>query len=283
MKRPTSESDRLALIDYLRDAYMEVFPAGNIEQRLSLLEPHSYVAVTCSPTKGVEVTLELTEKLVNKGFRVIPHLAARNVMDQSHLGRIMQRLSDLQIESIFVPGGDRSQPIGRFATAFELLKAISSMDHGVDHIGVAAHPEGHPEVPSATLFDELRKKQELATYMVTQMCFDTAALGTWLANLRARGITLPVWIGLPGVIDRGALLKTSFKIGVGDSLRFLRKKSSIAKQLMKPGAYIPDDLVIDFAKYHADPDMNIAGYHLFCFNQIESTERWRQEAIESLR
>lgn len=283
MKRPASESDRLALIDYLRDAYMEVFPAVNIEQRLSLLEPHSYVAVTCSPTKGVDVTLELTERLVNKGFRVIPHLAARNVVDEAHLGRIMQQLSDLRIESMFVPGGDRSQPIGQFTTASDLLRAISRLDHGVAHIGVAAHPEGHPEVSSATLFDELRKKQEHATYMVTQMCFDAAALGAWLTNLRSRGITLPVWIGIPGVIDRGALLKTSFKIGVGDSLRFLRKKSGIAKQLMKPGTYIPDDLVSDFAKYHSDPDMNIAGFHLFCFNQVESTERWRQEAIESLR
>lgn len=118
--------------------------------------------------------------------------------------------------------------------------------------------------------------------MVTQMCFDAAALGDWLADMRSRGITLPVWIGLPGVIDRSRLLKAAFSIGVGDSLRFLRKKSNVAKQLMKSNVYRPDNLVIELAKFKANSDMNIAGYHLFCFNRLENTERWRHEAIASL-
>ncbi len=282
MRRPASESECAALTRDLHDAYMEVFPAPDVEHRLSLLEPNSYVAVTCSPTKGVEETLDLTRKLVDKGFRVIPHIAARNVADKMHLGQVMQRLSDMRIESLFVPGGDRSQPMGEFETAFDLLQAMREIDHGVRHIGVAAHPEGHPDVSAETLFEALRKKQAYATYMVTQMCFDAAALGAWLVDMRARGITLPVWIGLPGVIDRGRLLKASFRIGVGDSLRFLRKKSNVARQLMKSSVYRPDDLVFELAKFQADPDMNIAGYHLFCFNQLESTERWRHETIASL-
>ena len=101
-------------------------------------------------------------------------------------------------------------------------------------------------------------------------------------DVRERGISLPVWIGLPGAIEPSPLLKTSLRIGVGDSLRFLRKKSAIAAELMKSSMYKPDELVMNIARYQAMPETNVAGYHLFCFNQVESTEKWRNEAIEAL-
>jgi len=114
------------------------------------------------------------------------------------------------------------------------------------------------------------------------MCFDADVLGNWLIDLTRRGITLPVWIGLPGAIERSRLMKTSLRIGVGDSLRFLRKRSGIAAELMKSSIYKPDELVMQIASYQAMPETNVAGYHLFCFNQVESTENWRNEAIGNL-
>jgi len=282
MNAPQQKSERDVLISDLREAYMEIFPASGIEEKLGVLEPNSYVAVTCSPAKGVDETLLLTERLLTKGFRVTPHIAAKNVRDKKHLTEIMARLKSLGIESIFVPGGDRPRPAGEFSTAFELLQAISEFDHDIREIGVAAHPEGHPDVADEVLFDELQKKQQYAQYMVTQMCFEADALGNWLIDMRARGITLPVWIGLPGAIERNRLIKASFRIGVGDSLRFLRKKSKVAAELMKSPLYLPDELVQDLARYQVMPGANVAGYHLFCFNQIENTENWRNEAIGAL-
>jgi methylenetetrahydrofolate reductase (NADPH) len=261
---------------------MEIYPSRDIEEKLKVLEPNSYVAVTCSPTKGVDETLALTAHLVNAGFRVVPHIAAKNVRDKEHLAQILRRLGDLKIESLFVPGGDRPRPEGEFNTAYQLLCAIDEIGHDIDLIGVGAHPEGHPDVDKVILFNELEKKQSLCQYMVTQMCFDAEALGGWLHDMRSRGITLPVWIGLPGVIDRSRLIKASFRIGVGDSLRFLRKKANIAAQLMKSSIYDPDELVLNLAKYQADPANKIAGYHLFCFNQVELTEQWRLDSIRSL-
>ena len=283
MKQPASNEEREVLLHDLREAYMEIFPASGIEDALQILEPNSYVAVTCSPTKGVDETLDLTERLIGDGFRVVPHVAAKNVRDMDHLGTILRRLHDLKIESLFVPGGDRSKPEGIFTTAFQLLSAIDEIGHDIKEIGVGAHPEGHPDVDNDTLFRELEKKQSLCQYMVTQMCFSADAIGTWLLDMRSHDITLPVWIGLPGVIDRARLIKASFRIGVGDSLRFLRKKSNLAAELMKSSTYNPDQLVLDLAKYQADAACNIAGYHLFCFNQVEATEAWRHNAIEALR
>jgi len=104
-----------------------------------------------------------------------------------------------------------------------------------------------------------------------------------LVDISNRGIKLPVWVGLPGAIERAQLIKTSLRIGVGDSLRFLRKKSLVAADLMKSSVYKPDDLVGDIGQYKNAPDMNIAGYHIFCFNQVESTEKWRNETIARLQ
>lgn len=283
MNVPASNMEHDILVHDLREAYMEIFPSRDIEEKLKILEPDSYVAVTCSPTKGVDETLELSERLISQGFRITPHIAAKCVRDRQHVSEIMVTLDRLGVESIFVPGGDRAEPAGVFHTALDLLKVIDEFDHNISEIGIAAHPEGHPDVDQETLMNELGKKQSLAQYIVTQMCFDADLLGNWLIDLTRRGITLPVWIGLPGAIERNRLLTTSLRIGVGDSLRFLRKKSSIAAELMKSSTYRPDELVMDIARYQALPETNVAGYHLFCFNQVESTENWRNEAIENLQ
>ena len=52
----TSQINNHELINDLREAYMEIIPTTNIEAKLRILEPDSYVAVTCSPTKGVDET-----------------------------------------------------------------------------------------------------------------------------------------------------------------------------------------------------------------------------------
>ena len=262
---------------------MEIFPSPSIEHRLAVLEPNSYVAVTCSPTHGVDVTLEMTARLVGRGFRVVPHLAAKMVRDQAHLREIMRRLDDLGVESVFVPGGDAPRPLGTYATALELLRDIAGLDHRFRHIGVAAHPEGHPSVDSETLLQELVAKQPYATYFVTQMCFDAAALAGWLDLIRARGISLPAWIGLPGVFDRSALLAASLRIGVGASLRLLRDRSRMVTRLFGQKLYRPDAFLHQLAPHLAKPELGIAGFHLFCFNRVEQTENWRRQFVADLQ
>jgi len=130
--------------------------------------------------------------------------------------------------------------------------------------------------------EALEKKKNLADYIVTQMCFDANILGDWLVSIKQQGVDLPVWVGLPGIIERGRLLRTSLRIGVGDSLRFLRKKSQVATELMKSSVYNPDKLVTNIYEYKDIDETNLAGYHIFCFNQIEMSEKWRTQTISKL-
>jgi methylenetetrahydrofolate reductase (NADPH) len=272
-----------ALAHAVHEAYMEVYPAPSVEERLGALPLGSYVAVTCSPTKGVEVTLDVCERLIRRGFRVVPHLAAKMVRDDQHLRGILARLNALPVDSVFVPGGDAASAIGRFATAFELLRSIADHEHNFRDIGVAAHPEGHPYVPDDVLMRELRRKQHYATYLVTQMCFDPVAVGRWLRLARARGVTLDAWLGVPGAAERTALVRTAARIGVGDSLRFLRSQAKIVGRMLLSNAYRPDALLRDLAPLIADPAMNVAGLHLYSFNQVAQTEVWRHEFLAELQ
>jgi len=266
----------------LQKSYMEIIPVPGIEDKLDSLPSEMYLAVTCSPTKGVDETLELSEKLIERGFKVTPHIASKCVSGEKHLEAIIKKLDELGIESIFVPGGDRPEPMGDFNNALDLLKALKKLGHNLSKIGMAAHPEGHPDVSDEILMEALEEKKDLADFIVTQMCFDAEILNDWMNQIQKKGIELPVWVGLPGVIERGRLLKTSLRIGVGDSLRFLRKKSQVATELMKSSIYNPDDLVRDITEQIDINDSRLAGYHIYCFNQIETTEKWRTERISAL-
>ena len=266
----------------LQKSYMEIIPVPGIEDKLDSLPSDMYLAVTCSPTKGVDETLELSEKLIERGFKVTPHIASKCVSGEKHLEAIIKKLDELGIESIFVPGGDRPEPMGDFNNALDLLKALKKLGHNLNKIGMAAHPEGHPDVSDEILMEALEEKKDLADFIVTQMCFDAEILNDWMNQIHNKGVELPVWVGLPGVIERGRLLKTSLRIGVGDSLRFLRKKSQVATELMKSSIYNPDDLVRDITEQIDINDSKLAGYHIYCFNQIETTEKWRTERISAL-
>ena len=280
--RKSSEVVNKRIRKDLENAYMEIIPVPGIEDRIGTLQPNMHVAVTCSPTKGVDTTLELSEKLIARGFQVIPHISAKNVTGEKHLETIIKKLDELSIESVFVPGGDGPEPLGEFNNAYDLLKALQKSGHNLKKIGIAAHPEGHPDISNKILMEALEKKKGLADYIVTQMCFDANILGDWLVRINQQGIHLPVWVGLPGVIERGPLLRTSLRIGVGDSLRFLKKKSKVAAELMKSSIYNPEKLVTSISEYKDIADTNLAGYHIFCFNQIEKTEKWRTETIAKL-
>jgi hypothetical protein len=125
MNKP-SEAVTKRMREDLEKAYMEIIPVSGIEEKLGALQPNMHVAVTCSPTKGIDATMKLSEKLMMQGFKVIPHIAAKCVSGEKHLEAIVKKLDELGVESIFVPGGDRLEPIGEFNDAYDLLKALNS-------------------------------------------------------------------------------------------------------------------------------------------------------------
>jgi methylenetetrahydrofolate reductase (NADPH) len=274
------------LAELMDQAYLEIIPTKTIVDRLTHLPRHSYVSITCSPAHGVGPTLEMVDELrvlpEERQLKLVPHIAARAVRDKGHLREILARLDEARVESVFVPGGDASEPVGDYDCALDLLRDIADIGHGFEDVGIAAHPEGHPVVDDAELLRLLKVKQAYSTYLVTQMCFDPDVLIKWLRTIRRAGVTLPAWLGLPGVAEIPRLIALSLRIGVGQSVRVLKKQKGLVRKLISAKPYQPDDLLAGLHPHLDDPDLNIPGFHLFSFNNIERTERWRVETLEKL-
>jgi len=267
-------------------AYMEVIPTKTIVDRLFHIPRHSYVGITCSPEHGVGPTLDMVDKLRalpdERQLKLVPHIAARVVRDKGHLREILARLDQARVESVFVPGGDAKEPAGDYDCALDLLRDIADIGHEFEDIGIAAHPEGHPMVNESDSIRLLLEKQAWSTYLVTQMCFDPDVLVNWLRRIREEGVTLPAWLGLPGVADVSRLIALSLRIGVGQSVKVLRKQKGLVRKMLSAKPYQPDELLTGLQPHLDDPVLNIDGFHLFSFNDVERTERWRKETYERL-
>lgn len=252
---------------------LELVPIEGVEEQANHLPKGAKVTITCLG-RGIENSLRLTGRLIEQGLRAVPHIPARLVSSEEHLQEIVQRLGELSVKEIFVIGGDARKPSGPFSSAFELLSAMAEQGHGFERVGIGGYPEGHPAIGDDALLRALLDKQPFATYIVTQMCFRPEAIVEWVAGIRRQGVRLPVVVGIPGIVEKTRLLRISRKIGVGGSARFLRKHGGLAGRFLRFGNYRPDELVGELVPYVGDPDYSIAGFHIYTFNQVESTEKW---------
>jgi methylenetetrahydrofolate reductase (NADPH) len=252
----------------------EVIPVPGIEDRVSALPEGATVTVTASPRHGMERTIDVSARLAGRGYRVVPHLAARMIADRGQLERALAHLEAAGIDEAFVVGGDASPPAGGYADAGDLLDEIGRLPHSLARIGVGGYPEGHALIPEALLLEALQRKQRYADYIVTQLCFDAEALARWALALRQAGVELPIVAGLPGVVERRKLAEISLKTGVGPSLRYLAKHGRQIATLARSRRYDPTPLVSAVAAQTQTADLGIAGVHLFTFNQIAETEAW---------
>jgi methylenetetrahydrofolate reductase (NADPH) len=277
-------SNGQVLAGMMEQAYLEVIPTKTIVDRLVHLPQHSYLSITCSPASGIGPTLDMVDRLralpEERQLKLVPHIAARVVRDKGHLREILARLDEAEVESVFVPGGDAVKPLGDYDCSLDLLRDVADIGHTFEDVGVAAHPEGHPLVDNGELLRLLKEKQQYANYLVTQMCFDSGVMISWLRTIRKAGVTLPAWLGLPGVAEIPKLISLSLKIGVGQSVNVLRKQKGLVRKMISAKPYQPDDLLAGLVPYLDDPVLDIPGFHLFSFNNVEKTERWRVKTMK---
>jgi methylenetetrahydrofolate reductase (NADPH) len=153
---------------------------------------------------------------------------------------------------------------------------------GFDQIGITGYPESHHLISDETTIQAMFDKAPMATYIVSQICFDPETIQVWVNRVRARGVELPIWIGLPGIVPNAKLLRISMKIGLGESARFLRAHSAWLRRVVTR-TFTPDPLIRGLAPLYADSAADIGGFHIYTFNELERTERWRQAMIERLR
>ncbi len=261
----------------------EVFPAKSTEETVLEWVPTDLtVTVTASPAKGLDPTLDLTERLTARGYRVVPHVSARLVRDDAHLADIVARLTACGVDDVFVPGGDADPPAGRFDSALALLDRLAEMGRPFSRVGVTGYPESHPRIDDDITIQAMWDKRQHAAYLVSNLCFDPATLRHWIRRVRARGVTMPMFIGIAGPVDRARLLRMATKAGVAESARFLTGHTEWLLRLGTPTGYNPGRLLERTGATLADPASAVEGLHVFTFNQVRQTEQWRRSLLDRI-
>jgi methylenetetrahydrofolate reductase (NADPH) len=282
-ERRTGEGHRVAdVAELLRRSRFEVIPLDGIEEKvLAHLGTDVNLTVTASPSRGLDATLDLSERLLRAGYSVVPHLSARLVRDRVHLDEVLDRLLAAGVRELFVPAGDADTAAGEFEGAAELLEAMGPRRSEFAAIDITGYPESHHLISDEETIRAMFAKAPMATHIISQICFDAPTILDWIAKVRARGTDLPIWVGVPGVIDRARLMRISMQIGLGESARFLRHHGNWLTRLLIR-RFRPDRLLRDLTPAVADPALRVAGFHIYSFNEVERTERWRRETLARL-
>jgi methylenetetrahydrofolate reductase (NADPH) len=186
-----------------------------------------------------------------------------------------------EIRKAFVVGGD-GDAIGEFRDGLTLLQALEPLGGWLEEIGVPSYPEGHPIIADNVLLDDLRAKQRYAHATTTQMSFNPGAVASWLTRVRAQGMTLPIHLGVPGVLPLHKLISIAARIGVADSTRYLLKNRSLVGHLVQGGAFGADALLTGLAATLMEPGANVRGLHLFTMNQVAETVAWQRALMAEL-
>jgi methylenetetrahydrofolate reductase (NADH) len=100
---------------------------------------------------------------------------------------------------------------------------MAELEHGIQDVGISGYPESHPFISDETTIQVMFDKEPFATYIVSQLCLDAGVVEWWIGAVRARGVRLPIHIGIPGPIATRRLLRIARRIGVGESTRLVRR------------------------------------------------------------
>jgi methylenetetrahydrofolate reductase (NADPH) len=229
--------------------------------------------------KGLEPTFELASSLAAQGYPVVPHLSARLIVDRAHLVEIVARVKEIGVDDVFVVAGDADTPAGEFEGAGALLDALDELGRPFPRVGITGYPESHPLIDDWTTIASMFDKAEHASYIASQICFDSRVTVGWVNNVWARGTQLPILVGIPGIVPRAKLMRVSAKIGIGESLRYLRKHNDFVMRFLRPGGFSPDRLIKGLEPVLGDPEGKVGGFHIFTFNELADTEAWRQRKL----
>ncbi len=278
----------LRLSEFVAAGSTEVTPHDEklLEEFAAVLPSGYTVYVAHTPKAELEDVVRVALRLKSLGLRPSPHIVARRVTTLPRLRAALLTLTKAGIDQALLIAGDRALPDGAYSSTLELLESRATLDAGILRIGVAGHPEGHPAVSDAVLFDALVRKQAFADrhgiqmHIATQFGFDSRTLGRWERELKSAGIRLPIHAGVAGPAPLTRLIKYALHCGVGASLKAVAGNSLSASKLPHLVTKADEMLIGLHAAKHLNPDSRIFAPHFFAFGGVLETARWLRAVIE---
>jgi methylenetetrahydrofolate reductase (NADPH) len=276
-----------AIADFMRGFSLEATrPSADDVADLADTAPEgTCVYVSAVSTRPARESIEAAIELRKAGFEPVPHLAVRNFATADELDAFLARMSgEAGVQRLLVIAGDRDEPAGDFHSAIEVIDSGALQRHGIEEIGIAGYPDGHPRIPQLdldrALADKLRAAETtgVAVHIVTQFCFDGAAIVKWLLRLRDFGVEHPVRVGLAGPTNLSTLLRYAKRCGVRASAQGLARQAGLVRQLFAMSA--PDALVRALAQARAERHLGEITPHFFSFGGLARSARWAEAVAQ---
>ncbi|MGA7998672.1 MAG: hypothetical protein WCA28_27735 [Bradyrhizobium sp.] len=282
---PSRELDAL-----LSSASVEVSSRGHqLSELRDHFPPGTDVTITFLPGDNYRHNVETAVLLRRAGFHPVPHIAAREMPSREALDDFLARIrGEADVTRILLIAGDVAAAKGPFRSSFDVRASGLIEARGVARVSVAGHPEGHPYLAAdATVralgaWRDWGRMTKIRVDIVTQFCFEAAPILGWIGELDARGIDLPVIVGLAGPASPATLTKFALRCGVGNSIRSLRSRIGRFGRLLADTG--PDDVMRGLQSAPKAATALIAGFHLFPFGGLRKAADWlRPYRAETLR
>jgi methylenetetrahydrofolate reductase (NADPH) len=250
-----------------------------------LLPAGTPVYVNHLPRRELSHTLSALIALAAAGLEPVPHIAARRIGSRNEAESFLKQAVRLaHVSKVMLIGGDAPDPVGPYRDAAALLDERLLSDCGVQQVGLAGYPEGHPRIASDALADALAeklalaKKQGMGAHVVTQFSFAPNRIVEYCADLARRAPSVPVYVGLPGPTSPRTLLRYAQRCGVSASLRALQAQGMGAVRLFTN--VDPTDQLTALARHmHTGSASNVVGVHLYSFGGVATTAHWMNARI----
>lgn len=242
------------------------------------IRPTAPVAVTFLPNEENAARIAAVKAVRELGFEPMPHLPARRIRSEAQFEDYLgTAVSEGGVRRCFVIAGDPVRPEGPFEDSMALIQTGLFERYGIAALGVGGHPEGHPNMTEEAGFAVLEAKcaeiarRGMAPLIVTQFAFDAGRVLDWLKTLRARGVDVPVRLGVPGPAGIKTLMRFAARCGVGASTAVLAKYGISVGKLF--GSAGPDRLV-DALDHGLGPEHGLVRLHFYPFGGLLKTVEW---------
>jgi len=273
-------SDKPALARLFVDYSLEITPKDveALENAAHLIPQGTLISVTFLPGAEFEDRARAAAAIQRLGFKPVPHLSARRLLDPADLRKYLDMLKEvIDLKHVFVIAGDPAEPLGTFEDALAVIDSGILKEYGIEHVGISGYPEGHPDITNEKLAKALTdkvasiKRQGMDYSIMTQFGFDADPVLDWLKQIRAEGVDGPVRIGVAGPASIKTLLRFAVRCGVGTSAKVVAKYGLSITSLI--GSAGPDPVIADLVP-QLGAEHGQVHLHFYPFGGLVKTNDW---------
>jgi methylenetetrahydrofolate reductase (NADPH) len=274
------------ITEFMRRCSMEATRPSRADAQLlrEALPAGTEIFLSAVPKRPRDEVVLAARAIRMAGLEPVPHIAARGFTDAAAAGELLARLrAEAEVKAVLLIGGDIAEPAGEISEASQLIASGVLRQAGIERVGIAGHPEGHPFMSDEALESALVTKIAAAqregheVEIVTQFGSEPQSIIRWIEWLRKRGVNLPVRIGLAGPTTLMSWLSYARRCGVRASAEGLVRRSGLARHVFHTVA--PDTIIRALAQASQDGRLGEISPHLFSFGGTASTARWAAGAM----